>query len=365
MKDETAKQNILRCSRCGLCQGICPIYDEIKNENVTARGKLMQILGLKKGDLKLNRKILNSLDLCLNCEKCKINCPSGIETTDVFNFEKKLGLIEKFLHSQFVFNAKIFSLKAFSLFKKAKKYEKTSDILYFEGCIAKELKNGLTLKGVKLQNGGFQCCGLPYLTKGREDIYRQIMEHNEQIIESARLVVFDCATCYSAVKNYEFKNPKNKEKLIFYTDFYKEKTYKLQKPADVTYHMPCHLKSTGVELGKIEDILKSVKNLNYIRANKAENCCGFGGDFFIRHPKIAFSIAMKKAHDIAQTNADIVLSSCPTCLWSLNFSLFVYKIKHKLSKVPKVCDMADFFNNNCTEYKPLNTEKEQKSLIKV
>ena len=61
MHDNEVKQNILKCSRCGLCQGVCPVYEEIKNENSTARGKLMQIWGVKKGDLRLNKKILGVL----------------------------------------------------------------------------------------------------------------------------------------------------------------------------------------------------------------------------------------------------------------------------------------------------------------
>ena len=107
MHNDEVKQNILKCSRCGLCQGVCPVYEEIKNEKATARGKLMQIWGLKKGDLKLNSKILKNLDLCLNCDKCKLNCPSGVDTTGVFSKEKKLDTLGKFLNSDFVFNLKL------------------------------------------------------------------------------------------------------------------------------------------------------------------------------------------------------------------------------------------------------------------
>lgn len=347
MHNDEVKQNILKCSRCGLCQGVCPVFEEIKDEKTTARGKLMQIWGLKKGDLKLNSKILKNFDLCLNCDKCKLNCPSGVDTTGVFNKEKKLNLLGRFLNSVFVFNLKLSALSFFSFFKKTPIYEKKSDILYFEGCIAKKLKKEFKLQGVKLKNGNFECCALPYLTKGREDIYKKIVKYNEKIIEDAQMVVFDCATCYSAVKNYPFKNPKNKEKLVFYTDFYKQIEFVAKKNYKITYHMPCHLKSSGVKLEEIENILKSIKNINYKQMEKADSCCGFGGDFFIRHPKIAYTISMKKAKNIINTNTDFVLTSCPTCLWSLQFSMFINKLINKNAKIPKVMDLNDFINTFC------------------
>ncbi len=367
MHNDEVKQNILKCSRCGLCQGVCPIYKEVKDEKTTARGKLMQIWGLKKGDLELNGKILNNLDLCLNCDKCKLNCPSGVDTTNVFCKEKKLSTLNKFLTSDFIFNLKLSLLSIFAIQKKSPRYDKNSKILYFEGCIAKKLKQQFHIKGTKLANGEFKCCGLPYLTKGREDIYKKIVEYNEKIIEKADVVVFNCATCFSAVKNYPFRNPKNKEKLVFYTDIYKNTQICAQKKLNVTYHLPCHLKSAGIGMEEIENLLGSIKNINYKKMEKAEDCCGFGGDFFIRHPILACKISLKKARNIVDTNSDIVLTSCPTCLWSLRFSMFVSKYVFKNKNTPKAIDMADFLNKYCyiednSPKQPLSKEKE---LIKM
>ena len=367
MEANEVEKNILKCSRCGLCQEVCPIYDELKSESSATRGKLSQIFGLIKGDLKLNREILNNLDLCLNCEKCKLNCPSGVNTTGVFNKERKLGLVGKIMTSDFVFNLKIKSLELFSLFKKSPRFDDSSNILYFQGCIAKKLKQGLNLQGLKLKNGNFECCAIPYLTKGREDIYNKIAKYNEKIIEKADLVIFDCATCFSTVKDYPFKNPKNKDKLVFYTDFYKKAQFVSKQKVSVTFHMPCHLKAAGVSLDEIEDILKSIKNISYTRALNAQDCCGFSGDFFIRHPKLAFNIAIKKIKGMIETNSDIVLTSCPACLWSLKFSIFISKYIYKNKNGIKAMDMAGFLNKYCyIENKTVQKEQtKEKELIKM
>lgn len=347
MKDSEVLKNILKCSRCGLCQGVCPIFDIQKTEQTTARGKLSQILGLKKKELKLNKKILKNFDLCLNCEKCKLNCPSGVLTTDVINQEKKLTPLGKFLNSIFVFNLKISALGFFSIFKKTPKYDNNSEILYFEGCISKKLKKQFQIDGIKLKNGNFDCCALPYLTKGREDIHNLIVQKNEKIIENSQMIVFDCATCFSAVCDYPFLNPKNKEKLVFYTDFYKNIKITSKKFKTISYHHPCHLKAGGKNLDEIEEILQNIENAKYKSLQKPENCCGFGGDFFIRHPFISFKITTKKTQDIIKTNPDIILTTCPTCVWSLNFSLILYSLTHNFTRIPKVYEISDFINKEC------------------
>ena len=368
MKDNEVQKNILKCSRCGLCQGVCPIYKLVKNEQATARGKLMQIWGLKKGDLKLNKKILKSLDLCLGCEKCKTNCPSGVETTQVIFSEKKLNTLGKILNSIFVFNLKLTALKAFSVFKKTPRYN-NNGILFFEGCISKNLKEEFKISGLNFKKGDFECCGIPYLAKGRGDIYNQIVEKNEKIIEKSQMVVFNCATCFSAVKEYPFKNPKNKEKLIFYTDLLKNTLVSSKKNLKISYHMPCHLDSAKISLDEIEQIIKNIKNTEYKKLQTANECCGFSGDFFIRHPFLAFKLSNKKAKDIIKTNPDVILTSCPTCIWSLKFSLTVNGILNGFKKTPRVYDLADFIAKECEIIikKETNTalKTPKKELVKV
>lgn len=55
------KGDINKCSKCGLCQSVCPVYKITGNDCAVSRGKFVMLDGVIKGDLKLNKNIENIL----------------------------------------------------------------------------------------------------------------------------------------------------------------------------------------------------------------------------------------------------------------------------------------------------------------
>ncbi len=332
------EKDVINCSRCGLCMSVCPIYKVKKTETSLLRGKFLQLYGLIKGDLKYNSKIAYNLDLCLACKKCKPACPSNIDAISIFTYIKNKynTPYENFLYSYAVFKLKMFVLKIIYKIKyplgrkKSLSYfPKTKDkIGYFRGCATKAMGYGFDEKSE------FVCCGIPFYTKGRIDIYEKLKNKNLKLIEKYDKVVFDCATCYDTVIEYENVD---KQKLIYFTDFYKDKKLKSKEKLKVTFHKPCHISLE--KFLQIEEILKSIENIEYVKMEGAEDCCGFGGDFFTRHFKSASGLSLLKTENTLKTGADVVLTTCPTCLWSLKFG-----IKTKKAKI-KAYDLAEFLKN--------------------
>ena len=76
--DKKTEEDIIKCSRCGLCADVCPVYKAKHTESALLRGKFLQLLGLIKGELKYSKRLKASIAECLGCEKCKIQCPSGL-----------------------------------------------------------------------------------------------------------------------------------------------------------------------------------------------------------------------------------------------------------------------------------------------
>lgn len=70
------EEDIYKCSRCGLCQFVCPVFKASVNECAVSRGKFNMLNGVIKGELSLNRKIKSYLDLCTGCNACKIFAPA-------------------------------------------------------------------------------------------------------------------------------------------------------------------------------------------------------------------------------------------------------------------------------------------------
>lgn len=106
------KEEIHKCSKCGLCQSVCPVYEQTGNDCSVSRGKFIMLNGVIKGDLKLTKNINKYLDMCLKCNACSDFCPSDIDARKIFltakteYFEKQpSSAFIKLFQSRFIFRA--------------------------------------------------------------------------------------------------------------------------------------------------------------------------------------------------------------------------------------------------------------------
>ena len=342
--DKDFKDKIINCSRCGLCMDICPVYSVKRTETSVSRGKFLQILGLIKKELKYDKNLAYNLDLCLGCNKCKKACPSDINAIELFSVVKSenQSFFEKVFYSAPAFKLKLFALKIMykikypigrKHYKKQVKINNGEKIAHFNGCATRAIGLKFDIPYI-FNKEKFSCCALPFYIKGRFDLYEKYKKRNIELIKKYDKVVFDCATCYDTVLNYDGVD---KEKLVYFTDFYLNKKLKYKKPVKIAFHKPCHLDEKT--LSDIETIIKNIKNITYVDYKEKQDCCGFGGDFFTRHVKTAIELSLRKIDSLIKNDVDIVLTTCPTCLWSLKFG-----IKFRKSKI-KAYDLADFLNN--------------------
>ena len=59
---EDYEEEIYKCSRCGLCQSVCPVFKATLNECAVSRGKFNILNGIIKGDLTFSNKEKKYLD---------------------------------------------------------------------------------------------------------------------------------------------------------------------------------------------------------------------------------------------------------------------------------------------------------------
>ena len=342
MLEENIKKEIKKCSRCALCLQNCPIYKIKKDENNTPRGLICKLLGYDKNILR-KKDISQDLKICLNCTKCKSSCPSKINTSSIFAY-KNAHFSPSKISQRILLNLKLLPIKFLyfiNFFKRKKPAFQNSNIYYFKGCIPKA-QHKITFIDKITNCANFKCCGLPYLTSGDLKNYNKAKEINTQIIKKSSLVIFDCASCYSAVMEYDTLAEEDRKKLFFFNDFIKEKGVKLKnnskyKNKTVTFHKPCHLSND--EFLKIENFISSIKDINYKRLEDYDSCCGFGGSYFLYHPIIALKIALKKAKNIKKTKPDLILTMCPSCTIGLRFNqLISFNFK-------KTLELRDFIQN--------------------
>lgn len=326
MLTDEIKKNIDKCARCALCSSNCPVFEIKKDENNTARGLICKLKGLEDNILS-EREIKKDLKICLNCSKCKNNCPSKVDTTLIFSYKNANFYPSKF-SQRILLNLKLLPIKTLyflNFFKAKKQISKKTNTIYFKGCFAKAQHKSTFLDNL-FYNPDFSCCGIPYFTGGDIKNYNKVKSKNIKLIKEANRVIFDCASCKSTVEDYLELDESERKKLIFFSDFLKDKKFALKKNSKyknktVTFHKPCHMKEN--DFLSIEKILNSIKDIKYKRLENYDKCCGFGGSYFMYHPVISNKIALKKAKDIKSSKADLILTSCPSCTMGLRYNQIV------------------------------------------
>ena len=385
------EKELKTCSKCGLCQSVCPVYKVTGKETIVSRGKFNLLLGLIKGDLNYTKKLDEALSLCLHCKACDGFCPSSIKATEIISTakseNKKFNIFSKsflLFKLKFIFLSIVFKIyrfahlskivvkidnflrkfgalgKIFLLFDKISKIncirkkttsvsgtlipdgkngKKKLKVLYFEGCFTKYINpstknavlNLLEKNNFEVIQKPFECCGLSALYNGNITLYNKLKEKNIKLLNTdCDYIVCDCATCLGALKEY---NEPFSEKVIDILDLIQNVS--LNPTAKLaTYHLPCHLRTQKKStLSSVEKIIP-----NYIQLIDNDVCCGFAGDFSLNFPKISNQISKEKAKNIEKTNAEYVLTSCPGCIIGLNKGLIEQNSKQKVMHIAEYAE---------------------------
>ena len=72
------------CMRCGMCQAVCPLFEQTGREADVARGKLALLDGLMKEMFQNPKGTFERLNRCLLCGSCAENCPSNVNVLEIF-----------------------------------------------------------------------------------------------------------------------------------------------------------------------------------------------------------------------------------------------------------------------------------------
>lgn len=78
------EDQLIVCMRCGMCQSVCPVFDQTGREADVARGKLALLSGLMEQMFDDPEGVYERLSRCLLCGSCAANCPSGVKVQDIF-----------------------------------------------------------------------------------------------------------------------------------------------------------------------------------------------------------------------------------------------------------------------------------------
>ena len=256
------------CMHCGLCQSVCPVYGVTMKEADVSRGKIVLLENLAREIIKDANGVGERLDRCLLCSSCQTNCPSGVNTIDIFLHARKLvadykglGKIKKIIFRFVLPRPKLmnFFVRFSSYFQRlfmlrrnkhvgtfeapilrpfvgkrhiqplegksfSAKHGKINTeagksgikVAFFPGCMPDKMYVRLseaTLKvfekhevGVFMPNN-LVCCGIPNLVSGDHNSFLRLVRTNLNLLKQTEFdyLVSPCATCVSSIKENWFR----------------------------------------------------------------------------------------------------------------------------------------------------------------
>lgn len=250
------------CTRCGMCQSVCPLYSETGREPDSARGKLALLDGLRFSLLSNPDGVMDLLQRCLLCGACASHCPRKVNSISVFlrarmiisgitglnPFKKAIlraacnnpvifdmildaaGFFQKKLSADIAgtsdfscirdgFRSKQrisrnFAPKSFSEITGTVDYRRPGSkgrVAFYPGCLVNRMYPfvGTASLNAIIDCGydvvvpdGLVCCGMPAAASGDMGSARMAAEKNAEILKKSGcdLIVTACPTCGYAMK---------------------------------------------------------------------------------------------------------------------------------------------------------------------
>jgi glycolate oxidase iron-sulfur subunit len=257
------EDQLVVCMRCGLCQSVCPVFEQTGREADVARGKLALLDGLMHKMFSDPQGVYQRLNRCLLCGSCATNCPSGVSVLEIFlkarailagfmglSTAKKLLLRGLLVHPQLLDRIAEWGAKFQQVFTRP-----VNDLLgtscarfvspllserhlvrlaqkpfhltlpsfstlaglsglrvgFFVGCLIDKIFPQVaeaTIEVLKQYQIGIYmpeaqgCCGIPAASSGDMATFKSLVQHNLEKFEKEKFdyLVTSCATCTSTIK---------------------------------------------------------------------------------------------------------------------------------------------------------------------
>jgi L-lactate dehydrogenase complex protein LldE len=193
------------------------------------------------------------------------------------------------------------------------------------------------------------CCGQPFYNSGFLSGARDLARHTIEVFADRKPVVVPSGSCAAMVK-IEFPHLFQDDvawheraaelaaRTFELSDFLVNQMHVADVGArfegKVAYHYACHLRGLGLK-SEAETLIRSVEGVEYLPLEKQDQCCGFGGSFAVRYPEISGAMVGEKLSCIANTGADVLVSTDTGCLMNIGGAL------HRQQRPTRVMHLAE------------------------
>ncbi|HRZ86723.1 MAG TPA: (Fe-S)-binding protein [bacterium] len=373
-----------RCSKCGKCRSFCPVFLETGDEKMGTRGRLSLAAALAANQVAPTKEFLRSISTCMRCLRCTRECPSqvnfdrliravrGALGRRVWRYQAANLLVGALLENRWMMDAAVRcgaiaqrflpkgsarwvrelpffyrgsavtprfasqpALRTHGGYHRTQKSRMT--VMLYTGCVINYLYPDIAQSVIDVLNrGGVDvivsprelCCGIPAISAGDHATAKRLARHNVHLVRKFNVdyVVCACSTCtHTFMKDYPELIGEDAaafaKKAMDVSCFIRNVLGLTAARTDVTatYHDPCHMRF-GMNVTKEPRELIAQAS-RFVEMPCADKCCGMAGAFGIINHAISKKIFERKAAAVRSSGAQVVATSCPSCMMQLRGQL--------------------------------------------
>jgi L-lactate dehydrogenase complex protein LldE len=204
------------------------------------------------------------------------------------------------------------------------------------------------------------CCGQPLANSGAEKEAIKTYLNFVRNFSDFDYIVSPSGSCvYHVKEHYDILQQTEEVKKVrhniyelceFIVDVLKIDDLKIEYPYKVGVHQSCH-GLRGLKLGKSSEIiaesyskvhklLEKAKDIELIKLDREDECCGFGGTFSIFEPDVSAKMGKERISDHLRNGAEIITATDMSCLMHME------GIIHRQQLNLKVVHIAEILNSN-------------------
>ena len=180
------------------------------------------------------------------------------------------------------------------------------------------------------------CCGALSVHAGREEEFEGFARKLIDTFEGLELdnIIINAAGCGSTLKEYGYllrDDPEYAERASRFAEKVKDVTEFIQElgpvaernplPVAAAYHDACHLAHAQGVRRQPRQTLKQIPGMEVKEIKEAEICCGSAGIYNMIEPEPATELGDRKAKNVLNTGARMIVTSNPGCMLQIQASL--------------------------------------------
>jgi L-lactate dehydrogenase complex protein LldE len=218
--------------------------------------------------------------------------------------------------------------------------ERPERVYFFGTCLIDLLYPEAGLAGMQLiQREGVEvvypqdqtCCGQPAWNSGYRDETRSVALRQMRCFPQGYPIVVPSGSCAGMMRHQYprlFADSAEYESVLAFSSRVFELTeflvhvlqvdlQDLGEPLEVALHVSCAARREMSVAEEHRALLQQLENVTLVEQQRAEECCGFGGTFAVKHPEISAAMVEEKCNALLATGATNLVSGDCGCLMNI------------------------------------------------